>query len=398
MPKIKVNTMDNLVKIGELETQVKETHKLITDFVQKAEGEIKATGDMSIETKNAIDKLSTKNVEVIDRLTALEQTGTKANQEGEKVETFGQMMAKSDGWAAFSNGRADRARLELKTAIVNASGQNQPLVPSDRLAGIIAPAQRRLTVRDVLPVGQTTSNLIEFCKENVYTNNAGPQYSSPNFENVTKPESAITFTLSSTAVRTLAHWIPVSKQVLADSPMLMSYIDGRLMYGLMLEEEDQIINGDGTGSNLSGLLDSGNYTAYNRTVTGDTYIDTLRRAMTQVAMSEFSATGILLNPEDWETIELQKDAEDRYIFAQPQTLAGPTMWGKQVIVTQSVAQGTFLVGAFDMAAQIWDRQQSAIEVSNSNGTDFVKNMVTILAEERLALAVYRPLALVGGSL
>jgi HK97 family phage major capsid protein len=287
--------------------------------------------------------------------------------------------------------------MELKTAIINATGQNQPLVQADRVAGIITNPNRVMTIRDLLPVGVTSSNLIEFTKENVFTNSAAPQYSSPAFENVTKPESGITFTLATAPVRTLAHWIPVSKQVLDDSPMLQSFIEGRLMYGLKLEEEDQILNGDGTGGNLSGILDSGNFTAYSRAVSGDTNIDTLRRAITQTLISEYMADTIVLNPVDWEGIELTKATDGQYVWTNPALGNAPQIWGKRVVATNAIAAGTFLVGAFSMGGQIWDRQQASLMVSLENSDNFVKNMVTMLAEERLALTIYRPTAFVSGS-
>jgi HK97 family phage major capsid protein len=169
------------------------------------------------------------------------------------------------------------------------------------------------------------------------------------------------------------------------------------MYGLKLVEEDQLLNGDGTSGNISGLLDSGNFTAYNRHVTGDTDIDTLRRAITQAALSEYTADAIVLNPEDWEAIELTKSTDQTYIMANPVMMAGPTLWGKRVVATNSIDQGTFLVGNFAMGAQLWDRMDAAVAISYEDGTNFQKNMATILAEERIALTVFRPSAFISGS-
>jgi HK97 family phage major capsid protein len=214
---------------------------------------------------------------------------------------------------------------------------------------------------------------------------------------VTKPESNITFTLENAPVVTLAHWIPVSRQVLDDAPQLQSYVNGRLMYGMKLIEEDQLLNGDGLTGNISGLLDSGNFTAYNRHVTGDTNIDTLRRAITQAALSEFTADSIVLNPQDWEAIELTKNTDESYIMANPVMMAGPTLWGKRVVATNSIQSGTFLVANFGMGAQLWDRMDAAVAISYEDGDNFKKNMATLLAEERIALTVFRPSAFISGS-
>jgi HK97 family phage major capsid protein len=158
-----------------------------------------------------------------------------------------------------------------------------------------------------------------------------------------------------------------------------------------------LLNGDGTGANLSGILDSGNFTAYSRAQTGDTNIDTLRRAITQTLISEYMADTIVLNPIDWEGIELTKATDGQYVWTNPALGNAPQIWGKRVVATNSIASGTFLVGAFAQGAQIWDRQQASLMVSLENSDNFVKNMATLLCEERLALTVYRPTAFVSGS-
>ena len=387
-----------LKALGDKQDELKGVTAEMKTFMAKANAEIDDAKSLSTETKSAIEKLAEKATTLTDKCLELEQKlSARGDDSSKSVQTIGEMFIASADWKSMQSKRAGSARLDLKTAIVNATGQNQPLVAADRLQGIITNPNRVFTIRDLIPVGRTSSNLIEYTKENVFTNNAGGQYASPAFENVTKPESGITFTLESEAVRTLAHWIPVSKQVLDDSPMLQSFIEGRLQYGLKLEEEDQLLNGDGTGSNLSGILDSGNFTAYTRAQTGDTNIDTLRRAITQAALSEFMADTIVINTADWEAIELTKATDGQYVWTNPAIGNAPQMWGKRVVATNAITAGTFLVGAFAMGAQIWDRQQAAVTVSLENGDNFVKNMVTILAEERLCLTVYRPAAFISGS-
>ena len=187
---------------------------------------------------------------------------------------------------------------------------------------------------------------------------------------------------------------------LDDSAQLESYVNGRLTYGLKLEEEDQLLNGTGLSGNIGGILKSGNFTAYTRAVTGDTKLDTIRRALTQAQLSEYTADSIVLNPADWETIELQKSSYGEYIFGGdmgPIDAIGPRIWGKRVVATNSIAAGTFLVGSFSMGAQIWDRMDAAVQISYEDGDNFKKNMATLLAEERLALTVYRPSAFISGS-
>jgi HK97 family phage major capsid protein len=385
--------------LAETQGALLSTTRELKSWMEKANGEFDVARSTSAETKGALEKLSDKAAELTEKCLEIERRVADGFDGAQKAadETAGELLVKSDSFKAMVEGRSKFARVEMKAAIVNAAGQNQPLVPSDRLVGIIQNPNRILTIRDVLPVGRTASNLVEFTRENVFTNSAGPQYDSPATENVTKPESGITFTLESAAVITLAHFIPVSRQVLDDAPQLESYVNSRLSFGLKLEEEDQLLNGVGTSGNIKGLLASGNNVAYNRAQTGDTKIDTLRRAITQGALSEFMVDTIVLNPADWEEIELTKATDNQYIMANPMMLVGPTLWGKRVVPTNSITAGTFLVGAMAMGAQIWDRMDAAVQISFEDGDNFKKNMATLLAEERLALTVYRPSAFIKGS-
>ena len=391
-------TAAEIKALADKQTELLSTTKELKGWMEKADAELNNAKSVSTETKAAMEKLAAKATELTDKCLELEQKmSAKKDSEIQIVDSIGEMFTKSDVFKAMQERRGGSARMELKTAIVNATGQNQPLVQDMRVPGIINNPDRRFTIRDALPVGRTSSNLVQFTRELVFTNNAGPQYASPARENVTKPESGITFELANAPVVTLAHWIPVSKQVLDDAPQLQGYINGRLMYGLKLEEEDQLLNGNGSGSNISGLLDSGNYTAYNRAQTGDTNVDTLRRAITQGALSEYNVDTIVINPADWEEIELTKATDGQYIWANPALVAGPQLWGRRVIATNSIASGTFLVGAFAMGAQIWDRMDAQMLLSFENSDNFVKNMATLLVEERLALSVYRSSAFVAGS-
>jgi HK97 family phage major capsid protein len=119
--------------------------------------------------------------------------------------------------------------------------------------------------------------------------------------------------------------------------------------------------------------------------------------MTQVSLAFYPVSGFILHPDDWESIELTKTSEGAYVFANPLALAGPTLWGRPVIATAAQTAGEFTLGAFNMAAQIFDREDITVEIATENEDDFVNNRVTIRGEERLALAIHRPEAIVDGS-
>jgi HK97 family phage major capsid protein len=394
-----MSDINEIKALAETQGTLLSTTRELKSWMEKANGEMAASKAVESETKGALETLSTKAAELTDKCMELERKLSAGAEDGygKQEETVGEMLVKSEAFKSMAEGRAKFARIEMKAAIVNAAGQNQPLVADMRVPGIIANPDRVLTIRDLLPVGRTASNLVQFTRENVFTNAAGPQYASPARENVLKNESGITFTLENAPVVTLAHFIPVSRQVLDDAPQLQSYVNGRLTFGLKLEEEDQLLNGTGASGNIGGILKAGNFTAYNRAATGDTKLDTLRKSITQAALAEYPVDAIVLNPADWEEIELTKASDGQYIMANPMMAAGPQLWGKRIVATNSIPAGTFLTGAFTMGAQLWDRMDAAVQISYEDGDNFKKNMATLLAEERLALTIYRPAAFVSGS-
>ena len=180
--------------------------------------------------------------------------------------------------------------------------------------------------------------------------------------------------------------------------MMRTYIDGRLRYGLAFVEETQLLNGDGTGQNLNGIVPQATAFAESFVPAGANLFDTLRLAQLQAALAEYPASGHVLNPIDWAKLEMLKDGDGNYIIGQPQGNASPTMWGLPVVATQAMTAGKFLTGAFMLGAQVFDRWQARVEIATENEDDFVKNLVTMLCEERLALAVYRPEAFIYGDL
>lgn len=395
--------MSEVTQLANLESQFKGIHGELKDFIEKAGGELKEVGEVSNETKSAMEKLSTEAEETCKRIDELEARLNRKAQEAEGYKSLGERFIEDERVKSmFSDGGggAKSARMNVKTITnVYPASTAQPLVPEHRVPGITKEPDRRLTMRDLMPTGRTTSNVVFYPKENVFTNSAAPQYdASPgSIENVVKAESNITFTSAEATVITLAHFILVSRQVLDDAPMLQSYIDNRLMYGLKLEEEDEILNGDGTSGKLDGLVNQAQ--TFTRGATGDTALDTLRKACTQAQVSEYTVNTFVLNPADWEQIELLKDNENRYLIGNPNSMMGPTVWAKNVIVTNSIAENTFLAAAVSPESMmLWDRQMASIEMSREDSDNFRRNMVTILAEERLALTVFRPQALITGSL
>ncbi len=263
------------------------------------------------------------------------------------------------------------------------------LVPGHRVPGIVTPADREFTIRDVIGTAPTQSASVEFVRETGFTNS-----SRPVTEGETKPTSDITFDLSTAPVRTIAHMFYASKQILDDTPGLAAYVGARGAYGLRVTEEAQILNGNGTGQNLNGIIPQASELDSDLREPGASRIDVLRRAIQQVRRSELRANAIVLHPDDWAEIELTKDEEKRFLVGNPLAPIAGRIWGLPVVQTTAMEAGTFLTGAFDLGATVWDRQNTTIEISTEHADLFAKNMVAIRVENRVALTTFRPEAFV----
>ncbi len=215
----------------------------------------------------------------------------------------------------------------------------------------------------------------------------------PTAEGTDSPEAAIEFSHETAPVRTVSHWLPATRQLIQDRPGLQGYIDQRLIFGLLFEEEAQLIAGDGTGENLTGVLTDADIQQYSWSAgaSGDTKIDALRRAMTRSMVADYPVTGAIVNPQDWEDVELAKGSDGHYLFIQSVNEGGQQRFFRvPVVVTNAIPAGTSLVGAFGLAATIWDRQQAQMFLSTEHADFFVKRQIAMLAEERLSLTIYRP--------
>ncbi|WP_375290401.1 phage major capsid protein [Qipengyuania sp.] len=367
----------------------------VKELAEKALAEAEKGVKLSADDKAKIDEALTEFNRTKTRLEDLEQKLARDTGRGEDMLTAGERFVQDEQFKAFAGETRPRGRVQVEVKDItslttDAAGSVGTLVQPQRAAPVQLP-QRRMTIRGLLAQGTTNSNSIEYDKEKGFTNKAAPVA-----EGTPKPQSEIQYEEATATVRTIAHWMRASVQILDDAAGLASIIDNRLRYGLAFVEEQQLLNGSGTGQNLEGLVTAATDYAAPSGLTAAQQIDTVRLAMLQVALAEYPANGMVMNPIDWAVIELLKDANDNYLIGNPQGTTMPTLWGLPVVATQAMVEDKFLVGAFDLAAQIFDRQNATVEASTEDGDNFTKNKVTIRAEERLALAIYRPEALVYG--
>lgn len=372
-------------------------------FSEKANKEIEATGKMAADTKAAIEGLGAQQRELADRLQQIEQRSSQRDAEQDvKSDGWGQQFTKSDAFktvaGAIQGGRQFGSMgFEVKNTVVT----SDTTVAPDRKPGVVSGAFLPLRLEQILTSLPTASNAVEYTRENVFTNAAAE-----TAEAGALPESSITFTLDNVPVQSVGHFIKISRQLAGDNAALAAYINTRMRYGVDLRVENQLYGGNGTSPNLSGLAKAGNFTVHGYTAASLTALglsptnrfDLIGKVIGDCYTAGFPANGILLNPADWWTMRLTKDSQGRYLLGDPGSAVVPMLFGVPVVPSISVTADTFQVGAYDMAATVHNREGVVVELSDSDGDNFQKLLVTIRATRRLALAVERSASIRGGDL
>lgn len=383
--------------LSEIQKAVDKLTDQVREKAEKAVTEAARGIQMSEKQKEITDELMTKQSEARAELDELiQKMARRGADEKSQILTPGQQFTDGAAFKSFvekgerlQQGQSIRGQVKAITSLTASGGL---LVAPDRQPGVIAIPQRPATVRDLLAPGRTNSNLIQYFRELVFTNATAPVA-----EGTRKPESNLTFEQRDAKVVKLAHFIKATTEILDDAPAMQSMIEERLLYGLRFVEDVQLLMGSGTGNNLAGIYTTASAYVAPFTVAGETAIDRLRLAFLQGELALLPADAAVLHPTDWAKIELIKDTQGRYIIGNPQGSLAPSLWGRRIVTTLAMTAGQFLAGNFRQSAQIFDRETADIVVSTENEDDFVNNRVTILAEERLALADYRPEARIKGA-
>lgn len=411
-----------------LEAQIKQKRTEVQTLVNQAKTmhtDLEAQGDKASEAdrtklNNLIDDGEKKRADLV-KLEQLYEADQHVNGDGERKGgvTDRQQQALERGWQSWGkaviaseqykqaktrvgDGKMDRTRVPggIKALYGSTGATGGVLVDTDIRPDIIDIArQRPFTVLDVINLSETESDTVRYVEHDARTNNAAvvPEYTGGNFG--LKPESNITFNEREAAVKWIATWIAIHKQLLEDAPRLRDTVDNELEYMVRFRLEEQVLKGDGTGSNFTGMLNWPNIqlramhasTPVGRgQTTGDSRMVTLRRAITDIRLEFYEATGVMLNPTDSEELEITEYSGNRYANAfDPVTMR---IWRVPVIETQAIPALTALVGNFRLAATLWDRMLTEILVGQPNDF-FLRNAVALLAELRAAFAVIRPKAL-----
>lgn len=317
--------------------------------------------------------------------------------------TLARELHKDAGFEALLRGesksygkRFDLHGLLTKSALVTSNDTAQ----AQRMPGAVGiDAGRRNWIQQVVPIMRTTAANVEYVRETGSRRDAEAQAAGSPLarEAVAKKESAFTFEAISLPVVTLAHYTQTSRQLANDVPSLTDFLGDALMQGIMYTLEAQIL-GEGTGTGaIAGVRASGNHTAYNAGVTGDGQLDTLRRAVAMIEQSNMTADTVILNPQDFAAIEVEKSTSGGYLAGQPRGSGATQLWGCNVYSSAAMDAGEFVVMSAQQATQLWIREDSILRVSDSHGEAFVQNVLTWLAEGRFCFGVTRPAGVIYGT-
>ncbi|KZL02793.1 MULTISPECIES: phage major capsid protein [unclassified Pseudovibrio] len=402
-----MTTEDLLKKVSQ---QLDEVTDNVKGTAEEALKQAKRSGEVSQETKDKADKLLTEQTALNNSVTEL-----KNSLEGIKSQTLEISQQVADGIGgggpapamtlgqAFvaedeqiknfkSAGAKGHLLIDVSNAITTAAGSAGGLIYHEEERDPVRIPRRRLLIRDLLTKGKTSSDLVKYRKQTVQDNKAAMVA-----EGAAMPESSFGWDKATSEVKKIAHHTNITEEALADSDFLQTEIDSELRYGLDLEEEKQILAGDGQGENLKGLLTEAVAFVAAAGLPNATRIDRLRLAILQVALADYVATSFVMNPTDWAAIDLLKDDQKRYIFGNVNSVSTPKLWGKDVVETNTMSVGEWLAGDLAMAATYYDRQQADVLISSEHGDNFIEGMLTMRGSKRVALAIKRVAATVKGN-
>lgn len=385
--------------------KAEEAHKaysLATDAITKKESDRDKLYALTTAGGRAIEDEATKKQAMDERY------GAETTSWGQRVVELDSYRRAVQGgvFDSFRNSEvrfgemADRAELHALVTGVSKTSAGAFVTPDRR--SMVPFAYAPLFITDLITVSTTDSDLVEYVRETAFTNNAAPvaeatkdgpvSASAPVVTAVeagVKPQSAIEFAIVQEMVKTIAHWIPITRRALSDSAQMRSYIDGRLRYGLQIALQTQIIQGDGAGENFRGLLNTPGVQSQSKS--SDSMVDALHKAITKIRLGYHEPTAVGIHPNDWEAIRLAKNTNGDYYYGPPALAGTQTVWGMPVTVQAAFPAGNPLVGDFRQA-ELWLRDGIQVLASDSHVDFFARNIVALLAEMRAAFGVAVPAA------
>ena len=374
------------------------------DSSKSSEKALKDLGEQQLKFAKELEKLSAECL-------AMQKKNEEYPSGSSHDLSIGEQFVKTANFSKFAadvkSGMHVRETFKTKSATVSTTTTgitDNFLGGVQEMGGIIGLPNRKLVIESLIPHIPVTAGSMSMVKETSFTNNAAVVA-----EGGSKPESTFEFEKYNVNIETVAHWTKISEQLAADAPAVQAFINTRMQYGLQNKIDQQLVTGSGTSGELAGFLKSGNYTDYSSAITidtGDTLIDFAAKIQAAIESNNYAPQYILLNPMDWTKLTLLKDTQKRYLLGGPGSASQKTLWGIPVITTASIptidtsttpnTPAKYLMADFALGAAILDRQELVVDIDRTQD-DFIKNLLTIRVERRLALAILDAGAIGGGS-
>jgi HK97 family phage major capsid protein len=384
------------------------TQDEIDDF-QRRQKDLNVLQD-KIKTQREIEELDEENNRELAILNAPERNvpfaGGKADkkflngreqEEPKYIKTIGEIFVESKAFKSYDSaqGKGEVGQFDLKTVFATtaaAGGGTLGFAPEvTRVPGLLVDYRLRQPVMDsIIPMGRTSQQAVQYMEELVPVN--GAAYVNEN--DATTGESEIKFVERTVNVRKIRTSIPVTDEMLADAPMMIDVVNSRLLELITLKKDQDLLTGTGTGSpaQIAGLLASGNG-RQTQAKNADPIPDAIYKGMTNIAVNAFlDADHVVIHPLDWQNIRLMRTPDGVYIFGSPLDPNPTRIWGLPVTPTLAIPQGSALVGAYRVGSQQFIRQDYTMQISNEHDQNFMKGILSIKIELRLALVLYRPAA------
>ena len=379
----------------ELKGQIDGISKSIDAKIEKSNSDV-----VNNVVEKANEMVSGMATQLNERLDAMEVASKKQFNSQKKVTFKSALQEALDNGAVegIAKGNSRSASFELKADMTIGADFTGEVIPADRVPGYKFDPTRPVHVRQLLATGSTQSDVVRYVKESGYSNGAAA-----TAEGTTLGQSDFDMTAADANVRKIGTYFRISEEMLADTPQLTSYLSARAPEKLLEVEDTQILSGDGTGANLSGIItDAADFDvsasgAFYQSVESANEFDVIVAALNQLALLNYNADCIMLNPTDFNKILLLKDSTNKYLKDQVYNGLQPSFSGVKVIQNTAIAAGTFLIGNFGVGTQLWVRQGVNVEFFREDGTNVRDGFVTVRVSERVALTNYLPNAFVNGS-
>lgn len=379
----------------ELKGQIDGISKSIDAKIEKSNSDV-----VNNVVEKANEMVSGMATQLNERLDAMEVANKKQFNSQKKVTFKSALQEALDNGAVegIAKGNSRSASFELKADMTIGADFTGEVIPADRVPGYKFDPTRPVHVRQLLATGSTQSDVVRYVKESGYSNGAAA-----TAEGATLGQSDFDMTAADANVRKIGTYFRISEEMLADTPQLTSYLSARAPEKLLEVEDAQILSGDGTGANLSGIItDAADFDvsasgAFYQSVESANEFDVIVAALNQLALLNYNADCIMLNPTDFNKILLLKDSTNKYLKDQVYNGLQPSFSGVKVIQNTAIAAGTFLIGNFGVGTQLWVRQGVNVEFFREDGTNVRDGFVTVRVSERVALTNYLPNAFVNGS-